>query len=91
MVSFENFVKLMLPSLSELKVTPSFCFTFKTPDDVAASTVKSTVQIYTVEWMGRNFDVFPGLQKIPCYGKYYVIQYSCKIKGVSAAAGDYCA
>ena len=23
------------------------------------------VQIYMVEWMGRNFDVFPGFQKIP--------------------------
>ena len=76
MAIFENFVKSMPPSLSELKVTPSFCFTFKTPDDVAASTVKSTVQIYTVEWMGRNFDVFPGFQKIPCYAEYCVIQ--CK-------------
>ena len=32
-VSFENFVKSMPPSLSELKVTPSFCFPFKIPDD----------------------------------------------------------
>ena len=39
MVSFEIFVKAMLPSLSELKVLPSFCFAFKIPDDVAASTV----------------------------------------------------
>ena len=37
MVSFENFVKLVSPSLSELKVTPSFCFAFKIPDDVTAS------------------------------------------------------
>ena len=37
MVSFENFVKLVLPSLSELKVTPIFCFAFKIPDDVSAS------------------------------------------------------
>ena len=29
-----------------------------------------------VEWMGRNFDVFPGFQKIPCY---YVIQCTCGI------------
>ena len=36
-LSFENFVKSMTPSLSELKVTPSFCFAFKIPDDVAAS------------------------------------------------------
>ena len=39
MVSFEFFVKAMLPSLSELKVLPSFCFAFKIPDDVAASNV----------------------------------------------------
>jgi hypothetical protein len=37
MVSFENFVKSMPPSLSELKVTPSFCFAFKIPDDVTAT------------------------------------------------------
>ena len=39
MVSFEIFVKAMPPSLSELKVLPSFCFAFKIPDDVAASTM----------------------------------------------------
>ena len=37
-VSFEIFVKAMPPSLSELKVLPSFCFAFKIPDDMAAST-----------------------------------------------------
>ena len=37
MVSFENFVKSMLPSLSESKVTPSFCFPFKIPDDLTAT------------------------------------------------------
>ena len=37
MVSFENFVKSMLPSLLELKVTPSFCFPFEIPDDPTAS------------------------------------------------------
>ena len=26
-----------------------------------------SVQIYMVEWIGRNFNVFPGFQKIPCY------------------------
>ena len=31
----------MRPSLSELKVLPSFCFAFKIPDDVAASNVYS--------------------------------------------------
>ena len=37
MVSFEIFVKAMPPSLSELKVLPSFCFAFKIPDNVATS------------------------------------------------------
>ena len=37
MLSFENFVKSMPPNLSELKVTPCFCFAFKIPDNVAAS------------------------------------------------------
>ena len=37
MVSFENFVKSMPSSLSELKVTPSFCFSFKIPDDLTAT------------------------------------------------------
>ena len=37
MVSFEIFVKAMPPSLSKLKVLPSFCFAFKIPDDVTAS------------------------------------------------------
>ena len=39
MVSFENFVKSMPPSLSELKVTPSLCFPFKIPDDLTATTI----------------------------------------------------
>ena len=41
MVSFENFVKSMPPSLSELRVTPSFCFPFKIPDDPTASNTYS--------------------------------------------------
>ena len=41
MVSFENFVKSMPPSLSELKVTPSFCFPIKIRDDRTASTDNS--------------------------------------------------
>ena len=40
MVSFEIFVKAMPPSLSELKVLPSFCFAFKIPDDVTASNIQ---------------------------------------------------
>ena len=34
---FEIFVKAMPPSLSELKVLPSFCFAFKISDDVTAT------------------------------------------------------
>ena len=37
MVSFENFVKSMRPSLSELKVKPNFCFPFKISDDLTAT------------------------------------------------------
>ena len=37
MVSFENFVKSMPPSLSELKITPSFCFPNMIPHDPTAS------------------------------------------------------
>ena len=37
MLSFENFVKSMPPSLSELKVTPTFCFAFKIPDNPTAT------------------------------------------------------
>ena len=36
-VIFEIFVKSMTSCLSKLKVTPSFCFAFKIPDDVTAS------------------------------------------------------
>jgi hypothetical protein len=39
MVSFEIFVKSMMPRLLKLKVTPSFCFAFKIPDDVTATTI----------------------------------------------------
>ena len=39
MVSFENIVKSMPTSLSEWKVTPSFCFPFKISDNPTASKV----------------------------------------------------
>ena len=26
-----------------------------------------SVTNYVIEWMGLNFDVFPGFQQIPCY------------------------
>ena len=45
MVSFEMFVKAMPPSLSELKVLPSFCFAFKISDDVTASSTQHVLQM----------------------------------------------
>ena len=51
MVSFENFVKSMPSSLSELKVIPSFCFTFKIPDDVTATIIYS----YADNFQDLNF------------------------------------
>ena len=50
MVSFENFVKSMPPSLSELKVIPSFCFAFKIPDDVIATIIYKSDPIFTWYW-----------------------------------------
>ena len=38
--NFENFLKSMTSCLSELKVTPSFCFPFKIPDDLTATNVQ---------------------------------------------------
>ena len=43
---------------------PFWIFFFKKKKFFFAS---KSAQIYTVEWMGQNFDVFPGFQKIPCY------------------------
>ena len=42
MVSFENFVKLLPPSLLELKVKPIFCFPIKIRDDPTASNLHYT-------------------------------------------------
>ena len=36
-VIFENFVKSMMSCLPKLKVTPTFCFAFKIPDDPTAT------------------------------------------------------
>ena len=48
MLNFANFVKSMPPSLSELKVTPSFCFAFKIPDNVTASKQHSDLNIVVI-------------------------------------------
>jgi hypothetical protein len=64
MVSFEIFVKAMPPSLSELKVLPSFCFAFKIPDDVAASIAHVNCQqivskdVRTIMIPPRIFNIF---------------------------------
>ena len=42
-VIFEIFVKSMTSCLSKLKVTPSFCFAFKIPDNVTASTKQGAI------------------------------------------------
>ena len=55
MVSFESFVKSMTPSLLELKVTPSFCFAFKIPDDPTATSkynIISRALIFTCSEVG---------------------------------------
>ena len=39
-VSFDNFIKSMTPSLSKLKVTPIFYFAFRIPDDVTATSAQ---------------------------------------------------
>ena len=42
-------------------------FFFQKKNIFFASFPWKSAQIYMVEWMGQNFDVFPGFQKIPCY------------------------
>ena len=56
MVSFENFVESMPPSSSELKVTPSFCFPFKIPDDLTASSryLQQDEEILTLLTPGKD-------------------------------------
>ena len=48
MVSFENFVKSLPPSLSELKVKPIFCFPIKIRDDPAASSMQHVIEILEI-------------------------------------------
>ena len=47
-----------------------------------------SVTNYVIEWMGLNFDVFPGFQQIPCYAQYYVIQCILKILVSAANSAD---
>ena len=71
MVSFEIFVKAMPPSLSELKVLPSFCFAFKIPDDVTASSI----------YVSTSDDRFMTLTR-PNYG---IVAFSLKFPIFSAS------
>ena len=67
MVSFENFVKSMPPSLSELKVTPSFCFPFKIYDDPTASNMYVVLKIHNQTSLMEslaNDEIFPRSQAI---------------------------
>ena len=66
MVSFENFVKSMLPSLLELKVTPSFCFAFKIPDNRAASNIYMAVFILLWPYLSTT--------KLRCFQKNNIEQ-----------------
>ena len=62
MVSFENFVKSMPPSLSELKVIPSFCFTFKKTGwkykliESLLDAARSSGILKAKQKLGRTFD-----------------------------------
>ena len=84
MVSFEIFVKAMPPSLSELKVLPSFCFPFKIPDDRAVTNIYVVNEITILFWvLVFNFmylvSVYPANRTISyktpnfiiCFFKYY--------------------
>ena len=57
MVSFENFVKSMPPSLSELKVTPNFCFPFKIPDDPTATIIYISWLITFITFLFEGLDL----------------------------------
>ena len=46
---------------------PFWIFFFEKKNFFFALFPWKSAQIYMVEWMGWNFDVFPGFQKIPCY------------------------
>ena len=67
MVSFENFVKSMPPSLSELKVTPSFCFPIKIRDDPTASSKYVIVQCTVNSIKGPSVETSSLLCKVYKY------------------------
>ena len=70
-VIFENFVKSMMSCLSKLKVTPSFCFAFKIPDDPTASKWELTQQFLVTsckstifKWFASFFDIKKNLSPL---------------------------
>ena len=54
MVSFENFVKSLPPSLSELKVKPIFCFPIKIHDNPTASNMYRLKHGLSIEIMNNK-------------------------------------
>ena len=66
-----NFQKKNIENWQRWKMTffwvGHFDFFFKKKKFFFASFPWKSAQIYMVEWMGQNFDVFAGFQKIPCY------------------------
>ena len=72
MVSFENFVKLVSPSLWELKVTPNFCFAFKIPDNVTASKLTRYLGRYNFLHSNiLNHHSYWIIQKVPAPRLYF--------------------
>jgi hypothetical protein len=66
MVSFENFVKSMPPSLSELKVIPIFCFAFKIPDDVTATNTQRKLLYFVNRQSGKKGQNLTFKVNFPC-------------------------
>ena len=81
MVSFEIFVKSMPPSLSELKVIPSFCFAFKIPDDVTASSV------YHRSVFKRDNNYCIALHCIAVFCLLFIAFYACFVPFRAGANG----
>jgi hypothetical protein len=64
MVSFENFVKSLPPSLSELKVKPIFCFPIKIRDDPTASNMHRVIYVF-VNYIGSRKSIYLSCGNIP--------------------------
>ena len=62
MVSFEIFVKAMPPSLSELKVLPSFCFPIKIRDYRAVTRVHKVIWICLKMYIQKKYIFCPILR-----------------------------